>query len=368
MRRVLVSFAALIAFGFSVPANAGGPCFSATATLEHKGWGKPNKGDESKVMALARVQAWKVFVKDLKANQLKAYMSQEASIEADLDHYILDEKVSQNYNKDSKILSVTSCITPDLDRLAKVPGFADPQVVSGEGSIFVTLFVAREADSATTFDATVEKSSSATAASKSMSMNKESAQVAGGSALTTDSQKSMASANAKASVSGSTTRRSDQITYRIISSKAVDGAMSQSLTDAGYESYLYPLVAEECDGVPQAEVEETFKTKEDLSQQQLRKSMKAARACEAKFFALGTMTADVARVHMQTGMQQVAVRVQGEIYNLSKRLPIRIATIAPQQFQGLGPSQDEARTNALSLAGAEAGKIITQALRDKGIQ
>ncbi len=368
MRRILVSFAALIAFGFSVPANAGGPCFSATATLEHKGWGKPNKGDESKVMALARVQAWKVFVKDLKANQLKAYMSQEASIEADLDHYILDEKVSQDYNKDSKILSVTNCITPDLDRLAKIPGFADPQVVSGEGSIFVTLFVAREADSATTFDATVEKSSSATAASKSMSMNKESAQVAGGSALTTDSQKSMASANAKASVSGSTTRRSDQITYRIISSKAVDGAMSQSLTDAGYESYLYPLVAEECDGVPQAEVEETFKTKEDLSQQQLRKSMKAARACEAKFFALGTMTADVARVHMQTGMQQVAVRVQGEIYNLSKRLPIRIATIAPQQFQGLGPSQDEARTNALSLAGAEAGKIITQALRDKGIQ
>ena len=368
MKRILISVASLIAFTFSMPAFASGPCFSSTVALEHKGWGQPSKKDESKVMALARVQAWKVFVKDLKPNQLKAYMSQEAAIEADLDYYILDEKITQDYNKSSKILSVTNCVTPDLDRLAKIPGFAEPEVVSGEGSIFVTLFVAREADTATSFDATVEKSSSATAASKSMDMNKESAQVAGASALTTNSQKSMASGNAKASVSGSTTRRSDQITYKIISSKAVDGAMSQSLTEAGYESYLYPLVAEECDGVSQAEVEETFKTKEDLSQQQLRKSMKAARNCEAKFFALGTMTADIARVHKQTGMQQVAVRVQGEIYNLSKRLPIRIATIAPQQFQGLGPSQDEARTNALSLAGAEAGKIITKALRDKGIQ
>lgn len=127
------------------------------------------------------------------------------------------------------------------------------------------------------------------------------------------------------------------------------------------------MVAGFCRGVPQSEVEETFKTKEDLTQDQLISSMQASIACKGKFFALGTMTADVARTHMQTGLQQVAVRVQGEIYNLSDFPPVRIATIPPQQFQGLGPSQDEARTNALYLAGTEAGKIITKALQDKGV-
>lgn len=360
-----------IAFGsFFIPVAASAECI--LVNLKERVYfveegQQPDKKDVNKLVAKAREDAWQIYVNSLEADYLKAYMSNKAKIDSEIKFYIANETVSSKWDEFNEELAVSNCITINQERF-KTALNVKPKVRSGQGSKFVTLFVAREAETATTFDATVEKTSSSASATKSMRKDKESASASGVSALVASSQKSLQSSNSKSSSSGSTTRRSDEIMYKIISSKAVDGAMSKSLTDAGYESLLYKMVAGFCNGVSQAEVEETFKTKEDLTMEQLISSMQAAIACKGEFFALGTMTADIARTHKQTGLQQVAVRVQGEVYNLTNFPPVRIATIPPQQFQGLGPSQDEARTNALSLAGEEAGRIITKALQEKGVQ
>jgi len=48
-------------------------------------------------------------------------------------------------------------------------------------------------------------------------------------------------------------------------------------------------------------------------------------------------------------------------------LPKLVATIEPQQYGGLGPNEDIARTNALSRAGKEAGKLIVEMLLEKSL-
>ena len=64
----------------------------------------------------------------------------------------------------------------------------------------------------------------------------------------------------------------------------------------------------------------------------------------------------------------VSVRVQGTVYNISKRLPRKVADIPPTQFRGVGSSEDVARTNALKKAGRKAGEMITKAMQAKGLR
>ena len=370
MIRLFAFFVALASVAFAIPAVLKAQCITGTVKVQvfdvSEGE-EPDDEEKDKAKLKARSAAWQGYINSLEANYLKAYMTNKQKIDGELGFYISNEIVSSAWDESSEILTVKNCITINKERL-KTALNVKPKVRSGKGSRFVTLFVAREALKAETFDGNVRKARSARTLSKSLNKSKEIAIASGGTAIATSSQKAMTSNRSKTSSSGSTVRRSDQISYKIISSNAADGAMSKSLTDAGFESSLYKDVQAFCGGVSEDEVKETFKNKEELTGPQRVSAMKSSIACKGKFFALGTMTADVARTHMQTGLKQVAVRVQGEIYNLTDFPPIRIATIPPQQFQGLGPSQDEARTNALFLAGTEAGKIITKSLQDKGIQ
>ena len=64
----------------------------------------------------------------------------------------------------------------------------------------------------------------------------------------------------------------------------------------------------------------------------------------------------------------VYVRVRGEVYNVTRRLPRLVATIEEQQFGGLGPNEDIARSNALSRAGKKAGELIVKMLRKKRLK
>lgn len=332
------------------------------------GWGDPSKKIQNEVAAEATLHAWEAFVQTFPAIRLKTYMEKKDEIEQNLTKFLKHppQLFSDLQKKPTRIYYVTACIDPDEKYLSTKLG--PTQAPSGQGSKFVTLFVAREAETAQTFSATTDATGSKTEKSESMRLDKERAQASAGSAISASSTKSGSSSQYNFTSSSSETRRSDQIKYKIISSQAVDGAMSKSLTDAGYESLLYDTVAAYCDGVPLSEYEKIFRTKENLTGKQRKDAVIAAKACGGEFFAEGTMTADAKRIDNQDGMVEVTVRVQGEIYNIKKVLPLRISTIPPQQFTGRGLSQDEARTNALILAGKAAGEMITEALQAKGVK
>ena len=334
---------------------------------------------------MAMDKAWAAYVKTLDAKYLKAYTKDKSKILSELAFYVKKQEAKWEYDSDETEIRMKNCITVDVGRLktALKVEEAPPAIKSGEGSLFVTLFVARQAATAETFKATREQSAQSKTASSTASKSKaksksaamEKARASGGKAVSISKQKSLSKSKTKTSAtesassrsSGSTKRRSDEIAYKIISAKAVDGAMSNQLTNAGYESAAYVDVAAECEGINMAKLAKTFETAEELTGRQRRSAFRAARECEARYFALGTMTADIARTH-QSGMKMVTVRVQGAVYDIKRRVPRRVAIIAPEQYMSLGTSEDSARTNALKLAGKKAGARITKMMQKKGLR
>jgi len=228
-----------------------------------------------------------------------------------------------------------------------------------EPSVFVTLFVARQADSAKVFKA------KKTNISKSSSLNssKQIARASGGKAVSSSSTESMS----RSDTGGSVTRKSDKIIYKVISSEDVNNAMSKKLTEAGFETSDYDAVVSECGGVEPSKIQKQFMVADNLPRKTRSSATRASRECGVKFFAIGSMTADVARTH-QSGLKQVFVSVRGTVYDISKRLPRKVGVIGPVQYGGMGPNEDIARRNALVLAGGKAAATIVNQLQKKGLK
>jgi hypothetical protein len=390
-KKLLTIFNCLLISSFLVFANdALAKCYTGTAQVTVYGVEDGEELDEDdikKAKAKSMQAAWKVFYEQLEADWLQAYMRNKSKINSELNFYVSDG-FKYKYNSYEQRIEAENCITVDLKRLKAglkivTKPAAPAPIASGEGSLMVTLFVARQALSSTTFDAQRSSSRSSTRTNersnkskkKSKTLAKEQVSASGGKAISMSKQKSMAKSKSKNSSTrssnsenkGSTTRLSDKTLYKIISANAADGAMSKPLIEAGYEAAPYEFVADECEGVPKDEIQETFKVKEEMGRKQRRSAFRAARECEATYMALGTMTADIARTH-RSGRKMVVVRVQGTVFNIMKRIPRRVADIPPAQFRGIGSNEDQARTNALTLAGKRAGEIITKAMQAKGLR
>lgn len=382
-----------LVFAFSISnisVSAADGCIEATGERSVSIMEEGDEPDSREIAALkkeTRLLAWDKFVSQLEPHVLKAYTTEKQKVLSELGFYI-KEKFTFKFDESAERIFGRNCIIVNSDRLKATLKVSDKPdkpaaIASGEGNLFVTLFVARQALSELTFDAqrTVSASSKAQtrtsnkAKEKTSAAAKESASASGGTAVsiakTKTSQKSKTKSEVAASSSatskGSTLRKSNETVYKIISAAAADGALSEPLINAGYEAAVYEDVASECEGVSTEAISETFATKESMGKKQRRSAFRAARECEATYFALGTMTADLARTH-RSGRKMVTVRVQGTVFNITKRVPRRVADIPPAQYIGIGVNEDSARTNALTLAGKKAGETITKVMQEKGLR
>jgi hypothetical protein len=228
-----------------------------------------------------------------------------------------------------------------------------------EASVFVTLFIARQADSSKIYKAKrtdISKNSQATTA-------KEIARQRGGKAVSSSSSESMS----RSDTGGSVTRKSEKTIYKAISSKDVDNAMSKRLSEAGFETSDYDDVVSNCGGAERSKISQQFMVSDDIPRKTRSSAIKASRECEVKYFAIGSMTADVATTH-QSGLKLVFVSVRGTVYDITKRLPRKVGVIGPVQYGGRGPNENIARRNALVLAGGKAAEIIVNQLNKKGLK
>ena len=355
---------ALLLFGLTFTSYANASCIKGVGkvkTDQYEEVEEPSDEDIAKAKKLAQNKAWSKFLSSLDGDHLKAYNKEKSQILGNFNYFVPTIQFKEDFDQDEQLLKIEACINVNQERL-KTALKVEPEIKSGEGSSIVGLFIARQAASAKEFKArkfTKSKSSSKT-------KSKEMARASGGKALSATSQKQMS----KSESGGSVTRKSDKISYKIISPDDMNGALSSALVKAGYELEEYGDIAmdPECGKSPSPEqIDKTFASSDRMTRRQWFGAWKAAKRCEVMYFAVGTMTADVARTH-QSGMKMVYVRIKGKIYSLAKRRPKQVSIIPPQQFAGLGPNEDVARTNALIKAGKRAGKIIAGELRKKGLR
>ena len=79
------------------------------------------------------------------------------------------------------------------------------------------------------------------------------------------------------------------------------------------------------------------------------------------------MDVGLSEIDPVTGNQRTYVSVKSQVWNIDKRLPRKVASVGPVQYQGLGPNARVAQTNALIQAAEYVGNEIVNQLNAKGL-
>jgi len=230
----------------------------------------------------------------------------------------------------------------------------------GSGELFSYIFVAREVASRQQFDVRrtdVSMDESNMNASQSSNMGANGANV---------SESSMNVS--KTTTGGSSIKKADQVSYRIKSSSDVDTAVTETLSSYGFDVVGYPDIVANCGGADPAVIDEEFSETDEMTVETRKSAIDAARLCEVNYFAVGTLDVGLGDVDPVSGNQRVFVSVRSQVWDIAKRLPRRVASVGPIQYQGLGPNHDVAMRNALIEASQQAANTIVQQLNARGVR
>jgi hypothetical protein len=93
----------------------------------------------------------------------------------------------------------------------------------------------------------------------------------------------------------------------------------------------------------------------------------AMRKCEQRFFAIGTLDFDSIEQDRNSGGVRARADVNVQVYDLSRRLPRKVASVGPVDYYGVGPREDGARSDALKQSAKEAALQIVNQLRSKNL-
>lgn len=173
-----------------------------------------------------------------------------------------------------------------------------------------------------------------------------------------------------ASVSESSiTRSADTVTYDVAASEGIDSAMSAVFASGGFDTVPSSELYSATDGAFDLKrFIADYRTGDDISQETRKMATDSCRKVEVPFVAFGTLTLQLKDKDAVTGQTTAAVVVNGQVWDIRKKLAIKAASIGPVQYQALGKSQTEAEQQALKDAGQKAARALVDQLRARGIQ
>jgi hypothetical protein len=238
------------------------------------------------------------------------------------------------------------------------------------------MFVSRQVDSTTTFDDRVHKRVDASADVKGHSSiaNKgtEGESVGRSQVSTNESTSTKGSATVSTSrtldTGGSTTRMSAESTWKLMPSSNLAQIFSSTFATSGFKVSEASMIEPYTGGrFHVADVEKDYRSGMDLKAATLASMVAGMRTAQIPYIALGTLDVGMADKDPETGLMRVSVTVNGKLLDISQTIPDTIASVGPVQYSGVGPSEDEARTNALKLAASNAARELTSQLTNLGV-
>jgi hypothetical protein len=309
---------------------------------------------EARAAHEARLAAWRAYVAAQSTARQQAIAAHEADFLANLDRLIIESVVvATQKDADAHALKVVLRVAFNDESVnqmvAKLSVGNGEQAGRSQDSLFSFLFMARKATSITQFDA------------RRTSVRQAEAVNAGADDGGVSASRTLVSG-------GSSQQKADTMTYEVGSSQDVDAAMGEVLNTSGIEFVGYDDIVGNCHGVAPKRFQAEFVQADELSPQTRADVIKAARECEVRYFATGTIDTEVASVDPVTGNQRVYVSVRTQLWDLSKKLPRRIGSVGPKQYSGLGPNQNVAGRNALALAARDVIHNLVDQLNAKGIR
>lgn len=299
--------------------------------------------------------------------------------------YILDSTViSENDNSKDFQYSVVVRISLNVANLrnAVQAGSAVAKASEAEKSAMSFVFVSRQVDSTKRFDDRVFKRQDGSASyaatqqdSKSVSERSSEGESIKRSQISTNGSSARTvtegvAVTEKTSVTtetgGSTVSRASESTWRVMPSANLNQVFVSQFSQAGYDVIEAAMV--DSSRFKVADIENDYKSGNDLQPQTLRAVASGMKEAQIPYIALGTLDVGLAAKDPQTGLMRVSVTVNAKVWDVTKTIPRTRVAVGPVSYAGVGPTDDEARGNALRLAASSAAQELSSRMTTMGVR
>ena len=335
---------------------------------------------KEKALFAAQMKAIETYYAEAGDAQAENFEAVRAKIKEDPDRFILESTVLQEEDKpDGHQYTVIVRVSLNGSNLrnALKQASATSAAPIAERSQLAFIFVSRQVDTQTTYDARVTKRavvSDKGMVAASVSQQGTEGESIGKSQISTNAAtKTKASYSAERAVNvetgGSSVARSGTSTWKLIPSQNLSQVVTQVFKTSGYRVVEAQFVEPMTNGkLKVAAIEGDYKSGNDLQSATLQNVVTGLRTAQVRYFALGTLDVGQVGNDPATGLQRVSVTVNAKVIDVGQGIPESVAVAGPAQYAGVGPTEDEARTNALKLAAERTARELTSQLANAGLR
>lgn len=349
------------------------------ASVTYQGW-SASADDKAKATMAAQLKAIEFHYAEAGQSEAENFDAIREKIIAVPDRYILDSTIlAEEENKDKKQYTVTVRVALNVANLRNAVKSNSAVVKAGPAarSPLAFMFVSRQVESTRSFDDRVYKRVDEKADFKANAQVSEKGsegetfgrgQIGTNASVSTKASGSM-QRSASIETGGSTTRRASDSTFRLLPSANLGQVFTSNFTRAGFKVSEAAMIEPYTGGkFKVATVENDYKSGMDLKPATLASLVDGMRVAQIPYVALGTLDVGLADTDNNTGLMRVSVTVNAKLLDISQTIPDTIASVGPVQYAGVGPTEDEARNNALKLAANNAARELTSQITNLGVR
>lgn len=306
-------------------------------------------------------------LRDAKVNALQAWAATKSAavanlfadannvLSAQLDEYLLNPYIKTQCSEKTFQVSVRA----ELNSSALNRVMSQSNAASGPRSRMTAVFIARKQTSIKTFDDKVTRINE----TQEFSEAEQSADVAGSGISA-----SGFSSNRNVETSGgSTERKADKVEWDVFQADGLDAAVNEIFTSFGFRLIDASQVASRFTGFDTEAFKRDFGVGDDLSVATKQAAFEAISG-KIPLFAICTLDVMSSDTDPVSGLVRVFVSVKGQVFQDDGMFYETVASVAPTQIAGLGPSDSVAETNALIEAAKAASQEIVNQLNAAGVQ
>jgi hypothetical protein len=371
MKKILI---ALFCLALSAPGMAQIVTTKGVATISYANTVSPL--DKEKAYRAAQVASIERYFAENGEAESENFEAVQGKVEENLDKFIMSTTVLSEQDQPG-LRKYSMAVRTELNvaklRTTLRGAGAVNKAATGEKSQMVYVFVGRETASVKSFDDRVvqreEVTVKAEAKGSGSKRGRESESIRGNSVSTNDSVsregKFSGSRSINVETGGSTTRKSDELSYRLLSMANQKTSVTSVFSQSGY------LVADPDFVLADADMKalnKDYSTGNDLTPATMRGVVNSLRNAKVPLLVLATFDVNPPSQDDATGLVRVTVSVTGRVMDLRGSLPREVASVPPVQYFALGSDAAVATTKALKDASLAATREIVSRLGAVGVQ
>ena len=282
-----------------------------------------------------------------------------------MDRFILNETILNEQDRSGRY-EVTVRVELNQGRLQN---YIKEQTSAGSArksqkSEIVYLFMGREVDSTTSRASAMAKIEEKEAAI-CKKRGEEGEKIGSSTIITTEAISAECRKKRQIDVEAMATKYKDQYAYGLLPMNNYDTSITSVFSQAGFSviDSRFALSSEDIESV-----NAYFQADNDIAAVTYLSVAKTLQEYNVPYLVIATLDVDPATTDPSTGQQRVAVRTTVKAMDMTSRFPREVASVPVDQSFGLGKTDTEARSDALSKSSARVTQEIVRRLNVEDVR